>query len=789
MTTLLERAETSSTEPPPMPAGRRALPRNPTLRLTAVAAVANAVVALGIDVPLLRPVAGFVALLLVPGLVLDAALRARIVRPVERVLYVVGGLVLGILVVALVLNYVGFRVGIDRPLAPLPMAVVGFVVDAALLAWRGSALAQPSAAPLGRWLVRPLGRGEAPAALAVMSTVVAVIGAVRLNNGADGWVAFAGLALATAALVWLVVARTHTWTADAVTIFAASATLLLGTSLRSWFVIGHDILREYAFFQLTFDAAHWNIGAFPDPYNACLSVTLLPAVVAGFTGLPGAVVFKCLLQLVFALVPVGTYVFGRRLLPRRLAVAATFMVIAFPTFWADMPFLVRQEIAFLFLVLALLAATQQGWTHRQRFALSAAMAIGVVLSHYSTSYILVMTLGLSLAALAVRRFVEARRGVERRAQRRVLVSLPMFGVLVAVLFAWTVPITHTSGHFTSVMADTVAAVIHPGTTAESSDLRYALLPFGGASQQQRLDDYTRSTLDSTRHARKQGVFEPLTRADDPQVAAQEKVAATPLGQVLHSATGLGLDKLNGLSRDLVARLLQLLLLVGVVALVLRRRETHGIPTEMKWLSIGAVGALALNVLLPGLSVEYGVLRAFQQALLIVAPLTVIGALVAFGWWHRRAQNLAITFSVVALLVLSGVVAQLLGGSPAQLHLANSGPYFDAYYRVDQDRAGTAWVARHLDGRPHEGVRTVSTDRTTLADLSNQRGGTFDRTDDSVYPTLVRKDATVLVRSTTVSTGRAQILIGGDLISYLYPMALLDRTKDRLYDNGAVRVYR
>ena len=93
-------------------------------------------------------------------------------------------------------------------------------------------------------------------------------------------------------------------------------------------------------------------------YNACLSVNILPTVLAQTTGLSGEVVFKVLLQLVFAIVPVLTFLYSRRFLSRRLALVAATFTLAFPTFFTDMPYLVRQEIAFFFLALLLLAATE-----------------------------------------------------------------------------------------------------------------------------------------------------------------------------------------------------------------------------------------------------------------------------------------------------------------------------------------------------------------------------------------------------------------------------------------------
>ncbi len=132
------------------------------------------------------------------------------------------------------------------------------------------------------------------------------------------------------------------------------------------------------------------MSALPSAYNACLSVNILPTVLAQATGLSGEVVFKVLLQLVFATVPVLTFLFARRFIPRRLALAAAILTIAFPTFFTDMPYLVRQELAFFFLALMLLAATEPD--RRVSRVLVLALGVGVILSHYSTTYVLLMAL-------------------------------------------------------------------------------------------------------------------------------------------------------------------------------------------------------------------------------------------------------------------------------------------------------------------------------------------------------------------------------------------------------------
>jgi hypothetical protein len=67
-----------------------------------------------------------------------------------------------------------------------------------------------------------------------------------------------------------------------------------------------------------------------------------------FTGLDGPYIYKVCFQLLFAFCGVITYAIAARLMSRDLALVAAIFFVSFPTFFTDMPFLNRQEIAFLF---------------------------------------------------------------------------------------------------------------------------------------------------------------------------------------------------------------------------------------------------------------------------------------------------------------------------------------------------------------------------------------------------------------------------------------------------------
>ena len=353
-TAVLDPVEPVSVDITPVP--RR--PRGRLLPLVALVA-AQLVVALDLPLPVLRPAVALVTFVALPTLVLQRRGLPDGLR--HRLPYALGLAVLGLLVGGLVLDTALPWVGVDRPLAPAPLAAAWLVVDVALLRWRAHVplVNRNEVRRAGRRLLAA--RFETAPTLAAAALVLSVAGAVRLNNGASGAVAVAAVVVSGAALLALLLGRPSARdqvVVDGWVIGLVSAGLLLATSLRGWQVTGHDIQAEYLAFSLTDHAQSWSMGALPSAYNACLSVTVLPTVLAQTTGLPGPVVLTVLLQLLFATVPVLTYLFARRFVPRHLAVAAAVLTVAFPTFFTDMPYLVRQEVAFFFLALVLLAATE-----------------------------------------------------------------------------------------------------------------------------------------------------------------------------------------------------------------------------------------------------------------------------------------------------------------------------------------------------------------------------------------------------------------------------------------------
>ncbi|WP_027861327.1 DUF2206 domain-containing protein [Marmoricola sp. URHB0036] len=760
--------------------------------------VAALVVGLELDVPVVRPLLALGLLVGFPTLVLFRRAPLLTDSPAARLCYSFGASMLALIVVGFVVNFALPVVGVDHPLAPAALAVTWLVLDLALLAWRpGTPLV--GSFPVVDVVRRALtARFELVQSLAVGAVLLAVVGAVRLNNDAGAGFALVGQALAAAALLALMVTREGSLWRDVRSLFLVATSLLLATSLRGWTITGHDIQAEFLAFRLTDGAQRWQMGALENAYNACLSVNILPTVLTQTTGLSGEVVFKVLLQLVFAVVPVLTFLYSRRFLSRRLALVATTFTLAFPTFFVDMPYLVRQEMAFFFLALVLLVATDRR-TPWQR-PMVALFGLGVVLSHYSTTYVMLMGLVTAVVAMvvlqAVRHRFRGQEGTARTAARStfglVLLNPVVIGFLVAASLLWAGPVTHTGGHASAVLKQTVAAITGNGQDGPgSSDTSYRLFAKDSTTPRDRLNSYVGKTMTyrNQKIAPQDLLIRHPGRAElRPEIVPAGRAPLTPVGKLLDS---LGADPVhvNAAAKVACAGLLQVFLLLGLVWLLWRRRgagDPPRPPREVAFLSVGAVAALGLIVLVPNLSVDYGVLRAFQQTLLVVAPLMAAGLWMVLRRLGSRAGTLVVAIPVVVLLILGGVLPALIGGQQQRLALASSGSYYDRFYTSDSETQAIDWLARTDAATQYHskiiGNRNVMVKMLAATDNAAPIA-------DRLYPTLLTRDAFVYVDRQILDEGRSTIFYTGDLINYVYPQQELARRLDLVYSSPKSRIYR
>jgi uncharacterized membrane protein len=773
------------------------------LPATIVLAAGVHVLVLGdISMPFAEPALGFWFLIVLPVYLLFTAPVWDDASAGERLGYSLSSVLLALMLAGFVANTFLPQLGVPRPLAAVPILLIGDLLNVCLFLFRFlfperlQQVESSRAENTWRAWFRAIGREEARLlAGSVLFVALAILGANRLNNGAGDQVSLAGLGVSVVTLIFLLGwQRRIREGITCATLYFLSLGLLLMTSLRGWYITGHDIQTEYQVFQLTELNAHWTVTGEHTAYSACLSLTILPTELGQLIHVASFYIFKFFFQAIFATCPALVYTIARRYWPRLAALLAAVYFMSFPTFFNDMPFLNRQEIALLFVCVGVLSITKTTWSPRRRRAALVIASIGVEISHYSSMYLWVATLLVAWVAQRVITLVHrdpSRRGARGQAPpwlaaTRTIGIVPAVAV-AAVAVAWGFAVTQSAGKLLTDIESSVSAVAHHSPSARSATVGYSLLAGRTPSPESVLKDYRVQALKIRTHSLKvpylpaQIVYKYKT-----PLARQPLLPLTAAGRLLKKA-GVPVAGLNSAVRIAASGGEQIFLAIGLVSVLLKRRFRQRVGLEFYCLGIGSTLVIAAVTVLPNLSVDYGVLRVFEAALILIAPLVVTGSVMLFrGLGDAWAYRAPCAICIAIYISTSGLMPQLLGGYQPQLNLNNSGLYYNSYYVHPQEESAIGWLSERRGIVPYAMQASYEPDRFLFTELGV--ASPMQYIPDS-FPLLVHEHTWVVLDYSTVHTGYAVTSFDGDLISYKYPIKLLYLTKNLVYDNGGAEVYR
>ncbi|HZP53368.1 DUF2206 domain-containing protein [Actinocrinis sp.] len=726
---------------------------------------------------------------------------ARVVSTREAAaLVALGFALIGDMVELLLLNTLLPMAGDQHPLSKVPITatLTGCVI--VLGAVLPEADPDRFAAPwrISRRELWAIGGGGA------LCLLLSVAGPIRINNGFSSGVSILAMVCVTALLVVLLARAKLSLGAIELGLYFAALSLLLLTSLRGWAITGHDIQSEYDYFELALGGERWDVHTYSNAYNACLSITILPVALRKLTEISALYIFKALLPVLFATTPVMVFRAVRNVAPHTVSVLSAIFFIMFPTFFSDMPYMGRQEMAFVLVGCAMLVVTERGWRVRDRRIAFLVLTAGTVLSHYSTSYVIVMVLGGAVAVdlcwrlgSAVRRLsrrsrtrgngARARRTAPGLAQERSFVAWWMVPIIAGLAFLWAGPATGTGGQFKTTLSTALAQLEGKSTGQSGSSASYSL--FGGSTESdaQRMSDYRAQTITQTAATRATGNYLPLSLVNQYATPAV-KPAVLPLTSIGHflQSLGIGVKGVNTVLRSGIAALLQVLILIGLLAVWLRRKRSFEPLRDQVILTIGALTMLAALTVVPQLSIDYSVLRGFQQGLFFFSPFMAAGLLWLVSWARRKAA-LALCAVVAALLIdLSGVAPRVTGGYAAQLSLSNSGQYYDLYDPAPAEQTAARWLEAHLEQTaPNPRKALVQTDAFTF---KREQTILIGNVNGTIFPTQLNMYAYVLLGATTVRSGQVTTSYKGNLVTYAYPMPLLDSTYNEIYASAGSEIF-
>jgi glycosyltransferase involved in cell wall biosynthesis/uncharacterized membrane protein len=712
--------------------------------------------------------------------------------------------ILSLMLLGLGLNTLLPFFGINEPLTTIPL-LVSFDVFIYVLLVLNFEYKENSAFEFHGFNLR----NSIIAGVAIILPIFASIGAIILSNGGYNFTTmFVLVLIVLLTLLILFKKEKINPSLPPFALYMMALALLLMNSMRGLYITGHDIMLEYHVFNLTNTAHMWSMALYQDPYMACLSITILPTILQNLLHINPLYVFKFFMECIGALPVILVYYLSKEYLSEKIAFLAAFLYITFPTFMVDMAFLNRQGIAFLFFgsMLYVMFTTEYftGWKRHIALFL---FGIGMIISHYSTSYVGVFLIIITYVLNFVMRYVVNARKPEwlskitdklgnKEAYRRPIL-IPLYFVLgmLCLMLLWSTVITKSAGSFYNTLSQISDTVIHPTSQGSySGPAKYSLFQTQQETAAQMFTQFASTTVNQARVPQNEPLLFPINLTNQypafPVPPSNEPlIPITTIGFTLQSLLHIDLVNFYNGFKQWYAKVMQVILLVGLIGIAFgfsfkKSGGLKDVPVEFIALSLAGIIIMVGQTVLPSSDIDYGLLRLFQQNLIFLTVPIILGFLGIISVVTRNQRTQLWICSgvlILSFLILSGFIPQLTGGGRPALPLNNYGFYYDAYYTHAQEVAAIQWLALNNTGSPVQSDHYFSSVKVLAYGNEGAITGLLSQT--------IQRNSFVYLNYNNVKTGNIIEFLDNNVFYYHFSTLFLHNEKSLIYDNGGSEIYR
>ena len=329
----------------------------------------------------LRPVLATIAYLFIPGLIILLCLERKKIDFWKYVVYSAGLSVSFLMIYGLLTSVLLPMAGISKPLS----FEILFPGINALIFGLWFFCYRQNKEEYGLYEFNPDNKNKIFIFISLILPVIASLGAYLLRTKGNGLISLVFLFLiAIYAIIISILSKKDELSKEtlAFTIFMIAISLIFLISLESNHLFGCDVHGEYLVSKLTESNFKWMPLNYA--YNDSLGVSLLPVILSILTGSSLEFIFKVLLQIMFALVPVIIFLLLSKYIKPIYAFLAAFFFMSFETFQMFLA-ITRSEIAFFFVALSLLVFFDDEIGGKKSLFLI--FVASIVLSHSTVSYI------------------------------------------------------------------------------------------------------------------------------------------------------------------------------------------------------------------------------------------------------------------------------------------------------------------------------------------------------------------------------------------------------------------
>lgn len=343
--------------------------------------------AINIQIPIIRPIIGFIYLTFIPGIIVLRILRLHNLGNIETLLYAIGLSLSTIMFTGFLMNIVYPLIGISNPISfmPLIISMSAVVSILCILSYMRDKEYSDSNYIELRDIFSP------PVLFLCMIPFLAVFGTYLVNIYKDNIILLFLIVVVSLIVILIGFDKFIPTKFYPLAVFVIAISLLFHNALISMYIWGWDIHVEYYIANLVISDSLWD-PTFYSNVNAMLSIAILAPIFSAISDMSLTWILKIVYPLLFSLVPLGLFRVFQKQTDDKIAFLSAFFFMSLFVFYSEMIQLARQQIAELFLVLIILLFIDKNMNKVIRSILLIVFVFSLIVSHYGLSYIFMASL-------------------------------------------------------------------------------------------------------------------------------------------------------------------------------------------------------------------------------------------------------------------------------------------------------------------------------------------------------------------------------------------------------------
>lgn len=338
---------------------------------------------LGLGIPILRQLIGFIYLSFIPGILILRILKLHKLGNIKTLLCTIGLSLSTLMFTGFFMNITYPFLGITGPISLIPLivtisavvltlCVICYIVD--------KDFSNPSMIDISEIL--------SPSVLFLsLIPFLAIFGTYLVNFYHTNIILMLMIVTISAIVLLISFDKFFPSKLYPFAIWIIAISLVYHITLTSQYLNVNDVIDEYHYSNMVIKNSLWDWTT-SNNYNSVLSDVMLAPIFHYICNLSLIWTFKIIYPLLYSFLSIGVYsVFIEEVKEDKIAFLSSFLFISIIPFIRQIPLITKQSIAEIFIVLLFLLILQADMGKIQRSILCTVFSMSLVVSHYGSSYL------------------------------------------------------------------------------------------------------------------------------------------------------------------------------------------------------------------------------------------------------------------------------------------------------------------------------------------------------------------------------------------------------------------